>query len=147
MSEPQRTYDWNEQVEKPNENPTSLLDGEYQFLVVKFERGEYSGGPKIPACLKAIITCEIFSESVPSLQIKTTFLMHQAFDWKMCSFFKSIGLRKKDDPLVLSWDKAIGGRGMCRVENNKKTGYLEIKHFLDPETHPIPSVFGGDVPF
>jgi hypothetical protein len=135
MSNIDRVYTWDEKpIEKPNEGGyIELPPGEYDFHIVKFERGRHEGSAKLPPCPKAIVHCAVDGGPLGSTIIKTNLFLHSKCDGLLAQFFASIGLRKRGEPLVLAWDKIVGAGGRCRVaqrEYNGKT-YNEIARFID----------------
>ena len=62
MEDTNKAYGWDEErIDNPNENDafTLLPPGNYNFEVVKFERGRFDGSPKMAACPMAIYTLDI----------------------------------------------------------------------------------------
>ena len=60
------TFDWDDEIEQESE--FTLLDpGEYDFEIVSFERGQFDGSDKTPACkmatvnfkVKSLLICEL----------------------------------------------------------------------------------------
>ena len=46
--------DWNDYIENEGEL-TTLPEGDYDFTVTSFEKGQHAGSAKIPPCNKAIL--------------------------------------------------------------------------------------------
>ena len=47
---------WDDEIENDGSYFTLLDEGDYDFVVKKFERGRFDGSDKISACPKAILT-------------------------------------------------------------------------------------------
>ena len=136
MSE-DRAYGWDEKpIENPNEGGKYILlpPGDYDFVVVKFERGRHEGSAKLPPCNKAIITCEVDGRNYGTTIVVNNLFLHSKCDGLLAQFFTGIGLRKHGDPLTLDWSRVVGSHGLCRIVNREYEGkkYNEIKRFLDP---------------
>ena len=52
MTEFERELGWDDEISKESEF-TLLPEGDYNFTVVKFNRGRHNGSAKLPACNKA----------------------------------------------------------------------------------------------
>ena len=51
-----RELDWDDEIENEGGGWVLLPEGEYDFIVEKFERGRHEGSAKIPPCNKAVLT-------------------------------------------------------------------------------------------
>lgn len=95
---------------------TLLPAGDYRFTIKDFSKARYTGGDKIPACNKAIVTFEICDSDGRSVEITENFLLHQKMEWKLSEFFASIGLKKKNEPVRMLWSpELIGKTGICKI--------------------------------
>lgn len=134
-----RAYDWNEgEIPEPKEGSefTLLEPGEYTFRVHHYERGNFPGTDKTPACYKAILFLDI-----AGVTVKDDMILHSNFDWKMCQFFKAIGDRKSGEALRMNWDKIAGKTGRCKIKHraDKKKpdiAYNEVDRYIDPADAP-----------
>lgn len=141
-----RAYEWEEgPIEKPNEGSGFVLlpEGKYQFRVSAFERGQFPGGTKIPACKKAILTLECDGGPLGKANVKTDLILHTDLEWKLCQFFLSIGDRKHGEPLAMNWRNVIGKRGWLSIKHkpgkNEGVVFMDVDEFLDPGKAPSPS--------
>lgn len=148
MSQPDnsRAYDWEEgPIEKPNEGGADFVllpIGEYPFRVTAFERGQFPGGPKTPACKKAILTLECDGGPLGKANVKADLILHTNFEWELCQFFLSIGDRKHGEPLAMNWRSVVGKRGRVKIKHkpgkNEGVIFLTVDRFLDPGAAPSP---------
>jgi hypothetical protein len=131
-----------ERIEDPNEGGSFALlpDGDYPFIIVKFERGRFDGSDKMCACPKAIITCEINSGEFGTTELKHNLYLNRKTEGLLCQFFTSVSLRKHGEPLVLAWNRVVGLTGMCQLGQReyKDKKYNEIRRFLDPPDSGTP---------
>ena len=129
-----RALDWDDEIENENEF-TLLPEGEYDFEVIKFERGNFEGSDKTPPCKKAILTIKIYGKNNTSTVIKENLLLHTKFEWKLSSFFLSIGEKKHGEKVRMNWAHVTGAKGRCKViiDNYKGNDLNRISSFLAPE--------------
>lgn len=111
----------------------TLEPGEYNFTVVDFQREQYEGSDKLPACPKAVITCRIDSAMGP-VDIKNNLFLTTKTMGLLAAFFTSIGLKKKGEDLKMQWNKVVGATGRCKVSTREYRGnnYNDIQRFLPP---------------
>lgn len=134
-----RALDWDDEIENENEF-TLLPEGEYDFEVIKFERGQHNGSEWTPPCRKAILTIKIYGKNGTSTIIKHNLYLHTKYEWALSAFFLSIGEKKHGEKVRMNWPAVPGAKGRCRViiTTNEKNGnqYNNIKAFLAPEKAP-----------
>ena len=142
-----RSYEWDEkQIDNPNEGSEFILlsPGQYDFEVVRFERGQFAGSEKTEPCKKAIIFLKIDGREQGVVEVKDDMILHSNFEWKLCQFFKAIGDRKSGEPLRMNWQTIAGKRGRCDIEHRNGTGqhadkkFNKVKRYLDPTTTSPP---------
>ena len=134
---------WDDEIESDGSDFTLLDEGDYDFVVKKFERGRFDGSDKMSACPKAILTLQVGDGENQTTVIENLFLNRKA-EWKISSFFRSIGLKKHGEKLRMDWNKVVGASGRCRVfvdefESNKTGKVLKnnkIDKFYDKEDKP-----------
>lgn len=138
----QKTFNWDDEIS--NESSFVIFPaGNYKFTVEGFEREYYGGGPKIPPCNKANLTLKIEDELGRHVTINDGLFLCEVMEWKLCSFFTAIGLRKHGEKVRMAWDKIIGRSGMCKIfideyeKNGKKYQNNKVDSYLDPEQFPI----------
>lgn len=137
-----REFGWDDEIQNDGPSFKILPEGDYTFLVKKFERARHSGSEKVPPCNKAILTVEL-SNADGSGEIQTNLFLHSKFEWKLCRFFTAIGQRKHGEAMRMNWGAVPGSTGTCHVGIRKWTGNdgkeregNEITEFYDPAEHP-----------
>ena len=127
-----------------------LPEGDYDFVVTNFERGNFPGSAKIPPCLKATITLEITTDEGKT-SIRTDLMFAKIVEWKMCSFFRSIGQKKSGQPLKPNWNTVVGSYGKAHIKQREyinkqgeKKIINDVDNFLDA---PIDEITDDDLPF
>ncbi len=144
-----RALDWEDEIENDGRPFTVIPEGDYHFRVLSFERGRHDGSAKIPPCPKAIVTLSILPpdfpfNNTPLGEVEAHLFLTQKFEWKLCQFFTSIGLRKHGEKLKMNWNKVPYSEGDCHVgirkwtdRNDKERESNEVTEFYDPEKSPL----------
>lgn len=125
--------DWNDMIESDGNGFVILPDGDYDFVVKDFERARFRGGPKIPACNKASLTLQIETPD-GTAYIRTDLILHKSLEWKISSFFRAIGQKKRGERLVMNWSTVVGSHGRCHVKQSEyidKNGNQRIANDVD----------------
>ena len=136
---------WDGKIE--NESGFSLLpEGEYTFTVIGWEKtnSNKTGAPM------AVVTLAVDHEGAQA-QFKDYLVLSRAAEWKLCAFFRAIGLKKSGEPFIMDWNKAEGRKGRAKIkvegytkqngdkgESNKIGEYLEYSLVQEVDT---------DIPF
>lgn len=114
--------DWGDTIEDDGGQQYIVLpEGDYTFTVRGFERGRFPGGPKLPACPKAVITLDVDSDKGQA-EAKIDLILHRSLEWKLAAFFRCIGQKKHGQPLVMNWEKVAGSRGRAHFKPREFTG-------------------------
>jgi hypothetical protein len=112
--------DWDDTIETDGQEFILLPDGEYNYKVTNFERGRFPGGPKVPACNKAIITLQVETPEGIAI-VKFDLLLYRTLEWRISDFFRSIGQKKHGEKLTMDWNKVIGARGRAYFKQRSYT--------------------------
>lgn len=102
--------DWNDTIENDGQEFVLLPDGEYNFTVTNFERGRFPGGPKIPACNKAVITVQVKTDDGIAT-VRFDLFLYKTVEWRLSAFFRCIGQKKSGEKVVMNWNNVIGSKG------------------------------------
>jgi hypothetical protein len=114
-----RELGWNDEIENDGQEFRILPAGEYPFRVEKFERTRYTPkeGSKLPACNAAKLTLNVGGAGDDAgATVETNLYLVQSQEWKLCSFFRSIGSRKHGERVQMNWNKVVGSTGMCKIK-------------------------------
>ena len=114
-------FDWDDAIENDGSEFIILPEGDYVFTVVDVERGWFDGSAKMSACNKAILTLEVRTPDGIA-RITTNLMLHKSMEWKLSSFFRSIGQKQHGEKLVMNWAKVPGSRGIAHFKPRKYTG-------------------------
>ena len=147
--------DWDSTIEDDGQGFVLLEDGDYEFTVTGFERGQHNGSAKIPACPKAILTLSVETPSGVA-EIKESLILYKTMEWKLSSFFRSIGMKKHGERLVMDWGKVLGASGRAHIVQREYVGNdgttkkaNNVQYFMDyiEPSKRADLVEGDDVPF
>lgn len=123
-----------------------LPDGDYDFMIVDFERKRYEGSDKMSACPMASLSVKLYDKVHPekgSTTITHNLFLNRKCERLLCAFFTAIGDRKHGEQLKMNWNAVKGKVGRCKVAIRtymKKDGSQgeanEIKKFYEPLAAP-----------
>lgn len=134
----ERELGWDDQIVKDDEF-ILLPEGDYDFVVSRFERARFDGSNKMPPCNQAIVFLKIHHPELGDVEIRHSMLLHTKTEWMLSSFFTSIGQKKKGEPLKMNWPLVPGSSGRCKLGfreyNDNK--YNEVKKFYPKEEKPF----------
>lgn len=155
-------FDWDDEIENDGQEFVTLPEGDYVFTVTGFERGRYPGSAKIPPCNKASLTLQVKTEQ-GTANVYTDLILYRSLEWKISSFFRSIGQKKHGERLVMDWNNVVGLRGRAHFKprtytdrNGNERTANDVDRFLDydEEKMPEPTVTmthnvadNGEIPF
>lgn len=139
MSEEVKILDWDDEIEDDGAQKefVTLEEGDYEFEVTKFERSHYtpSANAKTPACNQATITLKVSTKEGDCF-IKDNFPLASTMEWKISSFFRSIGLKKHGEKLKMRWNDSIGETGRAHITQSEgtKSGIIfnNVGYYIDP---------------
>ena len=137
-----RALGWEDGVEQES-SYVLLPKGDYDFMIVNFERGDFNGSDKIPACKMATVHVKITDPaSGQDVIIYHRLYLHTKVEFRLSEFFIALGLKQHGVKLPrMPWEQITGRRGRCKVssrEYNEKN-YNEITKFYDPAEQPTQS--------
>ena len=112
---------WDSAIEDDGQGFILLPEVDYDFTVTGFERGQHGGSAKVPACPKALLTLSVDTPSGVA-QVKTSLLLYKTVEWKLSSFFRSIGQKKHGERLVMDWNAVLGSSGRAHIVQREFTG-------------------------
>lgn len=107
--------DWDDAIESDGQEFVILPEGDYNFVVTNFERGRYPGSAKIPPCNKASLTLHVKTDDGVAM-VRTDLILYRSLEWKISSFFRSIGQKKHGERLVMNWSKVVGSHGRAHFK-------------------------------
>ena len=105
---------WDDVIENDGQEFVILPEGDYTFTVTNFERGRFPGSAKLPPCNKATLTLTLDNDRGIATA-RTDLILYRTLEWKICSFFSSIGFRKHGEKLAMDWNRIVGACGKAHI--------------------------------
>ena len=152
LNDPGRELGWEDEIENEGSPRVVLEPGEYPFTVQSFERARFAGSEKVPPCPQAIVHLQINAPEGP-VPMNVNLFLHTRFEWKLCQFFTSLGLRQHGEKLRMNWAAVAGRSGCCKItkrtykdRNDVDREANDVDEFLDPIGAPSAPPAGGFTP-
>lgn len=152
LNDPGRELGWEDEIENEGSPRVVLEPGEYPFTVQSFERARFAGSEKVPPCPQAIVHLQISAPEGP-VPMNVNLFLHTCFEWKLCQFFTSLGLRQHGEKLRMNWAAVAGRSGRCKItkrtykdRNGTDREANNVDEFLDPIGAPSAPPAGGFTP-
>jgi hypothetical protein len=128
---------WDDAVSNDEAGFITLPEGEYDFTVKSFERGSFPGSAKMAPSPKASLQLQIEAPEGTAV-VFTDLILNSMLEWKISSFFRSVGLKKKGEPFKPQWDKLVGLTGRAYIktrtyitkDGNERTAN-EVDRYID----------------
>lgn len=108
--------------------------GEYDFTVLSYERTFSKAGNNMAV---VSLVLDINGQNYPR---KDNIVLTSNMEWKIATFFESIGLKKKGEPLTkMPWDKIAGRSGRCKIKHEEYNGstYVRIDKYLPKKVEGV----------
>lgn len=136
-----KALNWDGEIENDGGESILLPEGEYHFQVLGYDR-KWSQNKQCPM---ARVKMRVVTDDGTAV-VYDTLLLHSDFEWKLCAFFRSTGLRKHGERVVMRWQQVPGQWGRFAIhheeytgrDNEKRVGH-KVKHFLDRDDAPPPA--------
>lgn len=139
-----KALEWNATIKESSQVFVELVDKkQYFFEVKKVEQVKSNGSEKTPPHTQARVTLAVYE--LDSLEyLKDMFYnlpLLTTMEWKLSEFYEGIGLKQRDEPLIMDWNKVLGCKGVFVNEKREYNGkvYDNIKNILtgDKKTEAI----------
>ena len=111
---------WDDAITTDGTEFVLLDEGDYDFTVTKFERGQWTGSAKIPQCPMAVVTLSVSGENGVA-NIRYQLQLYRTLEWKLSAFFRALGLKKHGEELRMDWSKVEGATGRAHIIQRKYT--------------------------
>mgnify|MGYP002521577100 CR=1 FL=1 len=110
--------------------------GEYGFRVIEFEKTLSKAGKKM-----AKLTLEL-DEAGQFWKVYDYLVLSTNMEWKLATFFESLGLKKKGEPLTkMPWDKVLGASGKVKIKHETYDGKesCKVERYIVSEAAKAPT--------
>lgn len=144
--------DWDSYIENEGTLPfVTLPEGDYEFTVTKFEKGEHPGSAKVPKCPKAMLELTVEVPNVGRSIVRENLFIDESVEWKLCEFFRCIGQKKHGTGIKMDWKSVMGAKGKAHLIVNEYQGNdgtmksnNRVSRYLDPDAVEVD---GGTLPW
>lgn len=133
------TFDWDSLINGDTQPNPLFPEGDYRFKTIDFTRGRFPGSEKLPPAPKAILTLRLMKDDGTSKDIKTDIILAKALEWKISSYFRAIGQKKKGEEFKMDWNAVIGAEGCAHIKQRTFRGndgkdhtVNEVDYYIDP---------------
>ena len=137
--------DWDDEIQYTESSFILLPAGEYPFTVTGFDRQNYDGSEKIPACKMAVLHLAVDGGGQGVANVDERLYLHTSAMWKLSEFFVSIGQLQKDGAVRMNWNAVPGAVCTVKLSVNKYSNKKgeertnnRVEHFLPPVRQPAP---------
>lgn len=131
-----RELGWDDEIQKDNEFVT-LPEGDYDFVIDRYERVRHQGSDKIPPCNKAIVFFRVMSPNGQEVTLQESFILHTKLEWKLSELFCGVGLKKKGEKLKMNWAALPGLKGRAQISLEPGTKNPEQKFNRIKKIYPF----------
>lgn len=116
--------------------------GEYGFTVIEFEKTVSKSGKKM-----AKINIQL-DEAGRKTRIYDYLVLQESMAWKLASFFESLNLKQKGEPLTtMPWDKVLYAEGRVKIKHEIYEGEerCKVDRYLPCAAATAPAKPGDDI--
>ena len=147
-------YSWDSEITNDAPEYTLLPEGNYPFMVQGLEKQIYTGtSEKIGnGCPMAVLEIVVRGEE-GNASVKDRLYLTPNMEWKLSSFFRSIGMKQHGKSFKMDWNSIIGKEGLCHIkidtwtdQNGQSKQSNKIDKYLDNDAAKAPTK-PADMPF
>lgn len=127
--------DWDSSITRSEGEFIVFPNGDYDFEVVSFERGQHNGSEKLPPCKKVTLQLRAKDANGQTVTVRENLFLYSTQMNKLCAFFESIGQGPDAQGNIrMNWNAVIGSKGRASLGVREYNGrkYNEVKRFLKP---------------
>ncbi len=132
-----RELDWDESIPSVSEGFELIPEGNYDFVIERYERARSQGNDKLPPCNMAIVYFRV-NDRGREVVIRENYILHDKFSWKLAQLFIGVGARVVEEKVQMNWSMLSGATGRARVSldadrNDPSKKYNHIKKIYPKE--------------
>lgn len=117
------SLDWDDEIEDNGIEYIELQEGDYVFVVEKFERERFEGSDKVPACPRAALTLAIPLSDGRTAHVFDGLLLYKGNGWRITRFFECLGYTRdvETQKIKPAWNEIIGKSGVVTIKQREYT--------------------------
>ena len=147
---------WDSEITQDTQEFVLLPAGDYPFMVQGLEKSIYDGdSEKIgKGCPMAVLKIVIDGGELGHTSVTDRLYLTSTMEWKLGSFFRSIGQKTHGKAYKMDWNNVIGKQGLCKVKVETWEGKdgtpkqsNKIANYLECEAVKAPTAPNQDLPF
>lgn len=132
-----RELDWDESIPSDTEGFELIPEGDYDFVIERYERARSQGSNKLPPCNMAIVYFRV-NNCGREVVVRENFILHEKFRWKLAQLFIGVGAKIVNETVQMNWGMLPGATGRARVSldpdrNDPDKKYNHIKKIYPKE--------------
>ena len=132
-----REFGWDDVIQNDGQEFEPIPEGDYDFVIDKFERSRSSGSAKLPPCNMAVVYFRI-NHKGREVTIRENYILHSKLEWKLSELFCGVGLKKKGEEVRMNWNALPGLTGRAQIsldadKNDPSKKYNHIKKIYPKE--------------
>lgn len=137
MAEEGRELGWDDTITKDSSEFDPIPEGDYDFIIERYDRARSQGKGKLPPCNMAIVYFRIMDRD-REVVIRENFILHTSLEWKLSELFRGIGAKKEGEEVRMNWNLLPGATGRAQVSldpdrNDPSKKYNHIKKIYPKE--------------
>lgn len=129
-------FDWDDKIEDDGNSQDWVLlpAGEYEFTVEELEKSWFDGSDNLPPCNMAVLTLKVKHPDGTTNRVWDRLFLVKKMEWKLSSFFRSIGVKQHGSSVTMDWNAVEGATGRCKIVIDTYNGSKsnKVKSYLDP---------------
>ena len=136
--------DWDSEIEEEGGKSLFRLlpEGDYDFTVKGFDRSNFNGNDKSPACPVAKLHLIVHAQDGDA-QVDDSLFLSKKSEWKLSQFFICIGQKKHGEKLRMNWQAVPGSTGRLSINHRKYNDkeYNQVARYLEPSEPAVQKKF------
>lgn len=115
---------WDSEITKDAPERVILPAGQYPFVVQELEKQVYTGtSEKIGnGCPMAVLKIVVYGGEKGNASIQDRLYLCSNMEWKLGTFFRSIGQKSHGKSYKMDWNAVVGAEGLCKIKVDKYIG-------------------------
>lgn len=150
-------FSFDSEIEQDAPEFILLPEGDFPFMIQGIEKATYTGNSeKIGKGCPMVVLEIVIRSPKGNTSVKDKLYLSSTMEWKLSSFFRSIGMKKHGQKFKMDFSpNIIGKEGLCHIkqetwvgDDGKERTSNRIDKYLDPIASTVPTKPDmSDMPF